>query len=254
MVSYLESQAPPQEIKTEVESPSVEKSSLNPYAQEFRPGPIKRNSPSPRSSSTPSSSGAPSPFQPQPHFSPSPYPPSGIYSRNGPRGRGPRPDFIEHANFVNASNAAGQPFFTQPVPQFVNQGTPSGMPFIQPVRHPGLQHPVFIQHGQPHMMMPMGQMAPGPYTDGTLYYGHGHPMQMIQSPQITPPPSMQQPQFNFSPSSIPHQTVNAVRPVSQAVMSQQPQPANILLVRQPNEIPPPQIINRQTQAPTYPGN
>ena len=73
---------------------------------------------------------------------------------------------------MNATSATGQPFFAHHMPhQFMHQPSPPGMSYIP--RHPGLQHPVFIQQ-HPHqgpMMVPLGQMPHGHYPDNAIYYG-----------------------------------------------------------------------------------
>ncbi|XP_028396822.1 ataxin-2-like protein [Dendronephthya gigantea] len=230
------------------------KTKLNPNATEFRPR-VKRNTPSPRSSSTASSNGAPSPFQNNSSpFLPShsPYPPNNIYinSRNGPRGRGIRQDFMDPTTgYVNASNAAGQPLFAHHIPpQFMHQTSPHGMGYMPPggIRHPGIQHPVFIQQHPHQVMVPLTHG----YPDNAMYYGA---VPMIQSPPQITSPSLQQSQFNFPTPSLPQ----PVRPVNQppAVMPPQPTPPPVFLVRPAtNEMQPTQIINRPSQPQPFQGN
>ena len=84
---------------------------------------------------------------------------------------------MEHPNFMNASSAAGQPFFAQPshIAQFVPPPPPHHPnigPFMSPqnMRHSAMQHFLLpaVQHGQGGpMVVPMG---PGPYGEG-VYYG-----------------------------------------------------------------------------------
>lgn len=88
-----------------------------------------------------------------------------------------RQEYIDHpAAYVNASSAAGQPFFAHLPPQFIHP-TPPGMSYLPPggIRHPGIQPQMFIQQ-HPHqgpMMLPVGQMPPpGHYPDSTIYYGN----------------------------------------------------------------------------------
>ena len=80
---------------------------------------------------------------------------------------------MEHPSFMNASSAAGQPFFAQPphITQFVPQPHANIGPFMSPpnMRHPGMQHFLLpaVQHGQGGpMVVPMG---PGPYGEGVYY-------------------------------------------------------------------------------------
>jgi hypothetical protein len=85
-----------------------------------------------------------------------------------------RPEYMDPTGYVNASSATGQPFFAHHIPpQFMHQPSPPGMSYIPQggLRHPGIQ-PMFIQqHPQGPVMVPVGQMAHGPYADNTIYYG-----------------------------------------------------------------------------------
>ncbi|WP_395241645.1 hypothetical protein, partial [Salmonella sp. s51933] len=161
----LEEPQPPQESKAEAETTSVEKkekSRLNPNAQEFRP--VKRNTPSPRSSNTHSNSGTVSPFQGHTPYGMPPYH-GGGGSMYRPRPRGVRPEYIDHQNYVNASNAAGQPFFAQPMPPYLHAQPPSNIQYMPAgnLRHHGIQttQPLFMQSIQPgqQMMLPMSSMG-----------------------------------------------------------------------------------------------
>lgn len=77
--------------------------------------------------------------------------------------------------YVNASNATGQPLFAHHMPpQFLHQPSHPGMPYLPPgsIRHPGMQHPMFIQqHHQSPMIVPVNQMVPQPFPENAFYYG-----------------------------------------------------------------------------------
>jgi hypothetical protein len=86
---------------------------------------------------------------------------------------GIRQEYMEPTpGYINASSAAGAPFFAHHMPpQFMHQPSPPGMSYG--IRHPGIQHQLFIQQ-HPHqgpMMLPVGQMPPGHYADNAIYYG-----------------------------------------------------------------------------------
>lgn len=86
---------------------------------------------------------------------------------------GIRQDFMDPTTgYVNASNAAGQPLFAHHIPPpFMHQTPPHGMGYIPSgsIRHPGIQHPVFIQQ-HPHQGPMMVPLTHG-YPDNTIYYG-----------------------------------------------------------------------------------